>query len=170
MIDEEVCASLNGQLGAEIYSAYLYVAMASYFEQKNLKGFANWMRIQIQEELAHANKFHTYIIERGGKPAFSAIEAPETEWKSPLAVFEFAFAHELVVTRAINTLMEKARAANDHATQQFLQWFVAEQVEEEANFDGVIQQLRLADNNGAALLMMDREMATRVFVPPTAGA
>jgi len=170
MIDERVCSALNRQLGAEIYSAYMYVAMASYFERKNLKGFANWMRVQVQEELAHAEKFHKYIVERGGRPVFGSIDSPPAQWASVLALFEAAYEHETKVTRSINELVDTALAARDHATDQFLQWFVAEQVEEESSFDEVIQQLRLADNNGAALLMMDRELATRVFTPPGAAA
>jgi ferritin len=166
MIDDKVRAALNGQYNAELYSAYLYMAMASYFESKNLKGFAKWMRIQVQEEAAHAQKFHDYILERGGRAAFGAIEAPKADWDSVLAVFEFAYSHEVVVTRSINNLVDVATEAHDHATYNFLQWFVAEQVEEEASFDGIVQQLRLAGNNGAALLMLDRELATRTFVPP----
>jgi ferritin len=166
MIDNKVCAALNGQYNAELYSAYLYMAMASYFESSSLKGFANWMRIQVQEETAHAQKFHDYIVERGGKVAYGAIEAPPADWGSPLAVFELAYSHELVVTRAINRLVDLASEARDHATYNFLQWFVAEQVEEEASFDQIVQQLKLADNNGAALLMLDRELGTRTFVPP----
>ena len=167
MIDEAVCSALNRQLRAELYSAYMYVAMASYFEQKNLKGFANWMRVQIQEELSHAEKFHRYIVDRGGQPVFASIDAPPAQWASALGLFEAAYEHETKVTRSINELVDTALSARDHATEQFLQWFVAEQVEEESSFDEVIQQLRLADNNGAALLMMDREMAGRVFTPPT---
>ena len=170
MIDDKVCAALNRQINAELYSGYLYLAMSSFFDAKNLKGFASWMRVQVQEELAHAQKLHQYVLERGGKPAFSRVEAPPSEWESPLGVFEHAYGHEQAVTRAINDLVDVGVEAKDHATVNFLQWYVSEQVEEEANFDAIVQQLRLAGDNGAALLMMDREMATRVFVPLAAGA
>jgi ferritin len=168
MIDEKVSAALNEQLRSELYSGYLYAAMFSYFESRNLKGFANWMGVQVQEELAHAQKLILYILERGGKPEFGSIDAPPTEWKSPLAVYEAAYEHEQGVTRSISDLVDVAVAAKDHATATMLQWYVTEQVEEEANFDQIVQQLMLAGDNGAALLMIDRELATRVYTPPVA--
>jgi ferritin len=166
MIDDKVCAALNGQLRSEFYSGYLYAAMYSYFESCTLKGFANWMQIQVQEELAHAQKLIEYILERGGKPEFRSIDAPDSEWESPLGVYEAAYEHERTVTRSINDLVDIAVAAKDHATATMLQWYVTEQVEEEAAFDQIVQQLRLASGNGAALLMIDRELGTRVFTPP----
>ncbi len=170
MIDDKVCAAITAQINAELYSAYLYLAMSSWFDARNLKGFAGWMRVQIQEELAHAQKLHEYVLERGGKPDFSRVEAPPARWDSALAVFESAYEHEQGVTRAINELVDVGVSAKDHATVNFLQWFVGEQVEEEASFDASIQQLRLAGDNGAALLMLDREMAARVFaLTPGAG-
>jgi ferritin len=165
MIDHKVCAALNAQINAEIYSAYLYLAMSSWFDARNLKGLAGWMNVQIQEELFHAQKQHQYVLERGGKPEFGRVEAPPAQWDTPLAVFECAYEHEQSVTRAINDLVELGASAKDHATVNFLQWFVGEQVEEEASFDAIVQQLRLAGDNGAALLMLDREMAARAFVP-----
>jgi ferritin len=166
MIDDKVCAALNGQLRSEFYSAYLYAAMYSHFESRTLKGFANWMQIQVQEELAHAQKLIEYILERGGEAEFRSIDAPESEWDSPLGVYEAALEHERSVTRAINDLVDIAVAARDHATATMLQWYVTEQVEEEATFDEIVQQLKLADGNGAALLMIDRELGARVFTPP----
>jgi ferritin len=143
--------------------------MSSWFDARNLKGFAGWMRVQIREELAHAQKLHEYVLDRGGKPEFARVEAPSAQWDSALALFESAYEHEQWVTRAINDLVDVGVIAKDHATVNFLQWYVEEQVEEEASFDAIVQQLRLAGDNGAALLMLDREMATRVFVP-AAGA
>jgi ferritin len=168
MIDEKVSAALNKQLRSELYSGYLYAAMYSYFESRNLKGFANWMGVQVQEELAHAQKLIEYMLERGGKPEFGSIDAPPTEWESPLAVYEAAYEHERGVTQSINDLVDVALAVRDHATATMLQWYVTEQVEEEASFDQIVQQLGLAGDNGAALLMMDRELAARVFTPPGA--
>jgi len=168
MIDDKVCAALNAQLRSELYSGYLYAAMYSYFESRNLKGFANWMGIQVQEELAHAQKLIEYILERGGQPEFRSIDAPPSEWESPLDVYEAAYEHERVVTQSINDLVDVAMAARDHATATMLQWYVTEQVEEEATFDQIVQQLGLASDNGAALLMIDRELAGRVYTPPGA--
>ena len=166
MIDGKVCAALNEQLRSELYSGYLYAAMYSYFESRNLKGFANWMGIQVQEELAHARKLIEYILERGGQPEFRSIDAPPSEWKSPLDVYEAAYEHERSVTQSINDLVDIAMAARDHATATMLQWYVTEQVEEEATFDQIVQQLGLAGDNGAALLMIDRELAGRAYMPP----
>jgi ferritin len=168
MIEAKVCDALNEQLRSELYSGYLYAAMFSYFESCNLKGFANWMGVQVQEELAHAQKLIEYILERGGKPKFGSIDAPPTDWDSPLAVYQAAYEHERDVTLAINALVDVAVAARDHATATMLQWYVTEQVEEEANFDQIVQQLTLADGNGAAILMIDRELASRVYTPPSA--
>jgi ferritin len=166
MLHDKVSAALNEQLRSELYSGYLYAAMYSYFESRNLKGFANWMSVQVQEELAHAQKLIGYILERGGTPEFGSIDAPPAEWESPLALFEAAYAHEQGVTQAINDLVDVALSVRDHATATMLQWYVTEQVEEEASFDQVVQQLVLAGDNGAALLMIDRELAGRVFTPP----
>jgi ferritin len=142
--------------------------MAAYFETINLKGFANWMRVQTQEELVHAMKFYDFIVERGGKAVLSAIEGPRTEWPSPLAVFEHAYEHEQKVTGLINDLVDLAISEQDHATNNFLQWFVAEQVEEEASADEVVQKIKLMGDASGGLFMLDRELAQRVFTPPAA--
>ena len=166
MIKEKIREALNQQLNAELYSSYLYLSMAAYFESINLKGFANWMRVQTQEELVHAMKFYDFIIERGGKVVLSSIEGPPTEWASPLAVFEHAYKHEQTVTGLINNLVDLATAEQDHATNNFLQWFVAEQVEEEASADEVVQKIKLMGDASGGLFMLDRELAQRVFTPP----
>lgn len=166
MIKEKIREALNQQLNAELYSSYLYLSMAAYFESINLKGFANWMRVQTQEELVHAMKFYDFIIERGGKSILSSIEGPPTEWASPLAVFEHAYEHEQKVTGLINNLVDLSTAEQDHATTNFLQWFVAEQVEEEASADEVVQKIKLMGDASGGLFMLDRELAQRVFTPP----
>jgi len=168
MLKEKIQKTLNQQVNAELYSSYLYLSMASYFESINLKGFANWMRVQTQEELVHAMKFYDFIIERGGTTLLSSIEGPPTEWPSPLAVFEHAYEHEQKVTGLINDLVDLAIAEQDHATNNFLQWFVAEQVEEEASADEVVQKIKLMGDASGGLFMLDRELTQRVFTPPAA--
>ena len=166
MLSERMMKSLNKQLNAELYSAYLYLSMAAYFESKNLKGFANWMRVQAQEELMHAMKFFDYINERGGRVYLEAIEKPPTEWKSPLDVFEATYEHEVKVTSMINDLVNMAMEEKDHATYNMLQWFVAEQVEEEASADEIRQQLRMIKEDGRGIMMLNRELKQRTFTPP----
>lgn len=170
MIDEKMQDALNKQLNAELYSSYLYLSMAAYFQGVNLGGFANWMRVQAQEELSHAMKFYDYVNERGGRVTLQAVEAPPSEWDSPLAVFEHVYQHEQKVTGLINELVDLAIEARDHATNNFLQWFVSEQVEEEDSADEVVQRLKLVGDDPSGLFMIDRELAQRVFVAPTATA
>ncbi|NDY41949.1 ferritin [Dissulfurirhabdus thermomarina] len=166
MLSEKMEAALNRQVNAELYSAYLYLSMVAYFESVDLPGCAAWMRAQTQEEVAHAMKIYDFINERGGRVRLSAIDAPPTEWDSPLAAFEDAYAHEQKVTGLINDLMNLAVAERDHATQIFLQWFVSEQVEEEASASAVVKKLRLAGDAAGGLLMIDNELGQRVFTPP----
>ncbi len=132
MIGKKMLDALNEQINAELYSAYLYQAMAAHFEAGNLKGFAHWMDLQAKEEQAHARKMYEFLVDRGGRVALKAIAAPPAEWKSPLAIFEESYAHEQKVTGLIHKLVDLARAENDHAAEVFLAWFVTEQVEEEA--------------------------------------
>ncbi|GAG00910.1 unnamed protein product [marine sediment metagenome] len=166
MIGKKMKKALNGQLNAELYSAYLYLSMAAYFESVDLAGFANWMRVQNQEEQFHAMKFYDHIIERGGRVTLPPIEAPPSDWDCPLAVFESTLEHEQKVTGLINDLVYLARDEKDNASEIFLQWFVNEQVEEEDNVNKVLGQLKLVKNSPQALYMMDKEMAQRVFTPP----
>ncbi len=164
--------ALNRQINAEMYSAYLYLSMASYFEDVDLEGCAKWMKAQTQEEMIHAMKIYDFVIERGGRVLLDAIQAPQQEWDSALAVFEHAYEHEKYVTSLINDLMNLAIEEKDHATQIFLQWFVSEQVEEEASASGVVQKLKLAGaSKGGGLFMVDRELGQRPLpIPmPTAG-
>jgi len=167
MISKKMQKAINRQLNRELYSAYLYLSMSAYFDSINLKGFANWMRIQAQEEVMHAMKFYNYLFERGGRAIMQDIEAPPSEWKSPLAVFQHTYEHEQVVTGLINDLVNLAATEKDHATYNFLQWYVAEQVEEESSADEVVQKLKLVvDDSG--LFLLDQELGQRVFTPPAA--
>ncbi len=171
MLSEKMEKAINAQINAEIYSAYLYLSMAADFESKNLKGFANWMRMQNQEETMHAMKFFDYVLDKGGKVTLDAIDAPPTRWDSPSAAFEDVYAHEQKVTGLINDLVDLALEEHDHATNIVLQWFVTEQVEEEASVDDVVQQLKLMADAPGGLFMLDRELAQRTFTPPpSAGA
>lgn len=166
MINQRVADAINAQINAEFYSAYLYLSMSAYFENENLGGFANWMRVQFEEEQFHALKFLGYLNERGGRVHLEAIEKPKTEWASLVEVFEETVAHERHVTSLINNLMDIALEEKDHATTSFLQWFIDEQVEEEAAAESILTQLKFIGGQGNAVLMLDREMGTRVFTPP----
>ncbi|HUV64090.1 MAG TPA: ferritin [Sedimentisphaerales bacterium] len=170
MINKKMEEALNGQVNAELYSAYLYLSMESYFKSLNLNGFANWMRVQTQEEIVHATKIYDFINERGGRAILKAIEGPTTTWDSPRAVFEAAYKHEQKVTGLINDLVDLAIKEKDHASNTFLQWFVNEQVEEEASADQIVQQLKMMESAPGGLFMLDRELAQRVFtLPPAQG-
>ena len=168
MIKKEVLESINDQINAESYSSYLYLSMAAYFEEMGLSGFANWMKIQYQEEAAHALKFFNYLTERNGKVSLKAIAQVPVEFNGIVEVFENTLTHEIHVTALINNLMDVAVAASDHATQSFLKWFIDEQVEEEANVEKILATLKLINGEGNGLFMMDREMKMRVFVDPNA--
>ncbi len=170
MIGEKIQNALNNQLNAELYSSYLYLSMSAYFQSISLPGFANWMRIQAQEELIHAMKFYDFINGRGGRVILQPVEGPAAEWSSPLDAFENAYKHEQKVTGLINDLVNLAIKEGDHATNIFLQWFVTEQVEEEASADEVVQKIKLMGDAKGGLFMLDREMAQRVFTPPAATA
>ncbi len=161
MLSEKMEKAFNEQLKWEFYSAYLYLSMAAYFDSVNLPGFSKWMKAQAIEESMHAMKFYNFINERGGRVMLQSIDQPPTEWESPLAVMEFALAHEREVTKKINNLMELAQAEKDHASQIFLQWFVTEQVEEEDSFGNIVAQMRLVKDSPEALFMIDRELASR---------
>lgn len=158
--------ALNEHLNAEFYSAYLYLSMSAYFSDIGLSGFANWMRVQAQEEQFHALKFYDYINERGGKVTLEAIEAPETEWASPLDCIKAVLEHEQKVTALINNLVDLAIQEKDHATNIFLQWFVTEQVEEEDNVNEILNKLKLLNGEGNGMFIMDKELSTRVFTQP----
>ena len=166
MLDKKIQNAINLQINAELYSAYLYYSMAAWFEARSLGGFAHWMRVQALEEATHVQKFFGYVSARGGRVELSAIDAPPAEWETPLAVFEEVYEHECKVTGLINALMDLAGATSDHASVQFLQWFVAEQVEEEATADDVLQKLKLVDRTEGGLFLLDQELDKRTFVLP----
>ena len=168
VISEKMQAALNDQIKAELYSGYLYLAMAAWSEDKNLEGCANWMRQQANEELFHAMKFIDYMNMAGGRVILQAVEAPQSEWDSPQAIFEASLAHERHMTKLINILASLAIEEKDHATGNMLQWFVNEQVEEEASVDAILQKLNLTKDSGAGLFMIDRELVARPAPTPPA--
>ena len=159
--------ALNEQVAAEFFSAHLYLAMSSYLDSIDLQGFAHWMRIQYQEEVSHALKIFDYVAERDGRAVIKQIDKPQKDWDSAVETLEATYAHEQLVTGMIHNLMETASSEKDHATQMFLQWFITEQVEEEATARGLLQQLKLAGNSKGALFHIDRELGLRVFSPPS---
>jgi ferritin len=166
MISKKIQEAFNAQINAELFSAYLYMSMAAYFDNKNLSGFANWMKVQTQEEMTHAQKFYDFIIERGGRAEMRAIDKPKSDWESTKSVFEETYKHEQHVTALINDLVDLSLAEKDHAAYNFLQWFVNEQVEEEASADEILQKLIMIGDFGPGVYMMDKDLAARVFTPP----
>lgn len=166
MINEDIENTLNEQLNAELYSSYLYLSMSAYFQSIDLPGFANWMRVQAEEEWMHGMKFYDFINERGGRVKLQAIEGPQVEWSSPEAAFEHVNKHEQKVTGLINNLVDLAIKEKDHATNNFLIWFVDEQVEEEASANEVLQKVKRVGKEGSGLLLLDQELGTRIFTPP----
>lgn len=161
MLSAKMQAALNKQINEELFSFYMYLSIAAYFHGLNLEGFAKWMHMQSGEENIHAMKIFHYLYERGGEVKLTALAEPPTEWKSPLAAFEDAYKHERHISECIDDLMNLAIKEKDHATENFLQWFVAEQVEEESNADRIVRSLKMIGDNTAALFMLDREMAQR---------
>lgn len=172
MLKERVLKVLNEQINAEQYSALLYLSMSAWFEDKGLPGFANWMYVQYQEELTHANKIFKYVVERSGKVDLKGIEQMPVDFESVMQVVEKTLEHEQHVTELINKLVDVANEERDHATQSFLQWFVDEQVEEEANVTEILDSLKLIEGEGRGngLFMFDRELRQRTFVDETQAA
>ena len=168
MLSEKMVMKLNYQINRELYSAYLYLSMASYADSEGLSGFANWFKIQAKEEEYHAEKMYNYVNQQGRRVVLEAIEQPQTDFTSIVGLFEQTLKHEKVVTSLINGLVKLAREENDYATESFLQWYVTEQVEEEANPAEMIQKLKYVGKDGRGLLMLDKELAARIFTPPPA--
>ncbi len=166
MLTEKMEKMLNEHLNYELYSSYLYLSMAAYCESIDLKGFANWMRIQVQEELTHVVKFYDYILERDGRVLLTAIDGPPTSWDSPVVTFTETLKHEQGVTKRINSIVKASFEENDFATHTFLQWFITEQVEEEASVRDVLQKVKMVGDSGDGLFLIDRELGQRVFTPP----
>jgi len=161
MISKTMEQAINEQINKELYSSYLYLSMAAYFEGKNLPGFATWMRVQADEEREHGMKFFEYLVDRGANVELKPIAGPASEWKTSLDVFKQVQEHEAFVTASINALYELALKEKDYPTQVLLQWFITEQVEEEKNAASIIQQLELIDAKGTAVLMLDHQLGKR---------
>ncbi len=161
LINKTVQDAFNEQIKNELYSAYLYLSMAAYFELINLSGFSNWMKVQAAEEQEHAMKFYEYVFERGGRVQLKAIDQPPAEWKSPMDAFQEVLAHEQKVTAMIYNLYAVALKENDYASQIMLQWFITEQVEEEKNAAAIIEQLKMITAHETAILMLDHDLGKR---------
>ena len=169
MINEKLEKEFNIQINKELYSEYLYLAMKTYFMEQNLMGFVNWFDVQVQEEHAHAIGMFNYLNERGGKIELLPIDKPEFSGKTPLEIFEEVLKHEQYVTSRINTVYDVAEEVRDRAAMKFLDWYIDEQVEEEASVDAVLSTLKLIGDDKNALLLLDKDLATRVFNPPVIG-
>lgn len=166
MINEKVGKILNEQVNKEFYSAYLYLSMSAYFSDMGLLGFANWMRVQFQEEQAHAMLIYDFLINRGEKVILTSVGTPLNHWDNPLNVMEDVLKHEIYVTGLINNIVAVAEEAKDRATMSYMNWFVDEQVEEEANAKEIIDKLKLIGDDKSALYLLDKDLLTRVFVQP----
>ena len=169
MINEKLEEAFNDQINKEFYSEYLYLAMKIYFQELNLQGFVNWFDVQVQEEHAHAMGMLDYLNERGGKIELRAIDKPQVEGSTPLEIFEHVLRHEEFVTSRINHLMDVAEEVKDRAAMHLLDWYIKEQVEEESTVNGVLATLRLIGDDKKALLLFDKDLATRTFVAPVIG-
>ena len=165
-MNEKLTTALSNQVNAEYYSAYLYLAMSAAASELGLKGAANWLFVQAQEEMAHGTRMYQYILERCAAPAFAAIEKPPAAYACLEEIFKAVLDHEKKVTKSINTIATLAMQEADHACYQFMMWYVNEQVEEEANATGILDKLRLIGDHKAALITLDNELAARVFVNP----
>ncbi|MCA1927146.1 MAG: ferritin [Calditerrivibrio sp.] len=166
MITKKMAKALNEQIKNEIFSSYLYLSMSAWSSTQGLKGFANWFYIQSKEEMVHAIKFYHYVLDQGEPVELHEIPKPEKDFKNPVKVFEEVLKHEQFITKSIYGLVDLALEEKDHATNAFLQWFVTEQVEEEANVNSILDQLKLTKSDGNGIFMIDKELATRTFVLP----
>lgn len=167
MLSKNMEKELNEHTNAEFYSAHLYLSMSAYFKSINLLGFASWMQVQFEEETFHAMRFFEFVDQMDGRVKLTEIAAPPVDWESPQAVFEYTYEHEKKVSKRIHQLVSLALEEKDHATNNFLQWFVAEQVEEVSSVKAILKKLQFVGDSAASLLMIDQELAQRVFVPPT---
>ena len=161
MLNPKVEEAINEQINAELYSAFLYLSMSAYFQRQNLPGFAKWTYVQYLEETTHALKFFNYVNERGGSVKLAAIKEPPTEWRNPVEVFDAIYKHEQLVTSLIYRIVDIAIQERDHASNNMLQWYVAEQVEEEANATDIIAQLRMVGDKSSAIFMIDHQLGKR---------
>jgi ferritin len=165
-ISQKLTDAINDQINFELYSAFIYLSMGTWFEEQNLPGFAHWMEVQYQEEFAHAMRFYRHVTERGGRVILKAIDAPKTEWASPLEVFEDAYNHEKEVTSRIYKIGDIADEEKDRGAMGLLQWFYDEQVEEEDNTSTIRDQLKMIGDSTQGLFMMDRELGQRPAAAP----
>jgi ferritin len=161
MLSERLNNAYNTQIKNELNSAYIYLGMAVYFDAQNLPGFAHWMRAQANEEMEHALKFYHFVFERGGSVDLAALDKPKVEYESPLAAFEAAYAHEQFISGTINHLYQLAEEEHDYASRPLLLWFIEEQVEEEANARGIVEQLQMIAGSKTGIFMLDRQLAQR---------
>ena len=161
MASQKILDALNQQLNKEMFSSYLYLSMAAYFDSKNLSGMSSWMRFQSEEEYEHAMKFYDFILRIGGEVKLTSINSPQTDWKSPLKIFEDSLAHEKFISKSIHEIMDLAIDEGDHPTKSFLQWFVDEQVEEEDSVQQIVENFRLIGDSKGGLFMLDRELGSR---------
>ena len=166
MLSEKLVGELNEQIKYEFFSAHLYLAMAAYCASEDLNGFANFFKVQAEEEKFHAMKFFDYILEMGGRTRLTALDAPENDYTSVLDAFQKSYSHEQFVTKRIYKLMDIAMDEREHATISFLKWFIDEQVEEESTFNSLVKKLERIQDNANALYMLDAELAQRTFTPP----
>ncbi len=160
-MNPKVEKAFNEQINHELHSAYIYLAMAAFFDAKNLEGMANWMRVQVKEEYEHAMKFYAHINDRGGRVALQAVAQPKGEWGSPLDAWKDAYKHEQFITSKIHDLVKLSRDEKDYAAENFLAWFVNEQVEEEVNTSKVVDTLEMIGPSGSGLVMLDKTLGKR---------
>lgn len=161
MISEKMQKALNDQINAELFSSYLYLSMSAYFEAENWTGLSNWMKKQSSEEYEHAMKIFHYLSEVNGRVTLESIEKPKSGWNSCLNAFEEALQHEIYITKRINDLVKLAQSENDYATNNFLQWFVNEQVEEVSSVEQIVNKFKIVGDNKIALYMLDKELGSR---------
>lgn len=167
MLSENLERALNEQINAEFWSAYLYLSMSAHFANNAMPGIGNWFKVQFQEEQDHALMFMNYLISKGNKVELKPIKDVKISWNSPLEAFEDTLNHEREVTRLIHNLVAMAREEKDFATENMLQWFVKEQVEEEDNAQSMIDAFKLIGDNGMGIYMMDKDLASRSYISPT---
>lgn len=168
MITKKMEKALNAQINREFYSAYLYLAMSAYCNKINMHGCEHWFRMQYSEEVIHMTKMFDYIMQHGGEAHLMKIDEPPADFGSVLGAFEASLKHEQFITGSINGLLDVAVEEKDHATGVFLQWFITEQVEEEANVKEIVDRLKMIGDNGAAMMMIDEKLSQRAAPAPAA--
>lgn len=170
MLKDNLEELINDQMNFERYSGYVYLSMAAYADARGLAGFSNWFKVQNDEELFHAQKMYEYLLQKGGRPLWNEIPKPPQEWSNMTEVFEEVLKHEQLVTDRINKIMDKAVKISDYSTRAFLDWFINEQVEEEANAQDLLSKLSFIQEESQGMLMLDKELSARTFTPPAGDA